>query len=161
MYTNKADQKTCKDSALLNLVDEKTKSCRRRTLLTQLGSDESLSPSPYCCCDVCGPLSVSTFKFLAPVKATRKPRRTTLRNVSPQVVSLLKARLLRQRKCLLDGNMKYKALGGSVACPIAIIDEICNRIKYIKDLQDVCVIPCLPHVFAESFFNVIKDVLHM
>ena len=120
----------------------------------------SLSPSPYCCCDVCGPLSVSTF---APVKATRKPRRTTLRNVSPQVVSLLKACLLRQRKCLLDGNMKYKALGGSVACPIATIDEICNRIKYIKDLQDVCVIPCLPHVFAESFlfFIVIKDVLHM
>ena len=67
----------------------------------------------------------------------------------------------RQRKCLLEGNMKYKALGGSVACPIATIDEICNRIKYIKDLQDVCVIPCLPHVFAESFFNVIKDVLDM
>ena len=160
VYTNKADQKTCKDSALLSVV-EKTKTCRRKTLLIQLGSDESLSPSPNTCCDVCGPLSVSTFKFLAPVKATRKKRPKTLRNDSPQVLSLLKARLLRQRRSLLDSNMKYKALGGTVACPVASINEICNRIKYIKDLQDVCAIPCLPHSFAESFFNVIIDVLHL
>ena len=130
-------------------------------MLTQLGSDESLSPSPNSCCDVCGPLSVSTFKFLAPVKAACKPRPTTLRKVTPQVLSLLRARLLRQRRYLLDSNMKYKALGGAVACPIATIDEICYRIKYIKDLQDVCAIPCLPRLFAESFFNAIKDVLHL
>ena len=108
---HKADQKTCKDIAFLSLVDEKTKTCRRRTLLTQLGSDESLSPSPNSCCNVCGPLSVSTFKFLAPVKAARKPRR----EVTPQVLSLLRARSLRQRRYLLDSNMKYKALGGAVA----------------------------------------------
>lgn len=130
-------------------------------MLTELGSDESVSPSLNTCCDVCGPLSVSTFKYLAPVKAVRKRRPTTLRNVSPQMLSFLKARLLRQRRCLLDSNMKYKALGGTVACPVSTINEICNRIKYIKDLQDVCAIPCLPRLFAESFFNVIKDVLHL
>ena len=158
MYTNKCDQKSCKDSALLSVVAEKSKTCRRKTLLTQLGSDEILSPSRNTCCDVCGPLSVSTFKFLTPTKAARKARRTTYRNVSPQVLSLLKARLLRQRRCLLDSNMKYQALG---ACPVASINEICNRINYIKDLQDVCTIPCVPRFFADSFFNIIKDVLHL
>ena len=161
MYTNETEQKSCKDSAFLKVVAEKSTTCRRKTLLNELGSDEILSSSQSACCDVCGPLSVSTFKFLAPVKATRKGQPTPLRNISRQVLSLLKARLLRQRRRLLDSNMKYKALGGTVACPIASIDKICNRIKYIKDLQDVCAVPCVPRLFAESFFNVIKDILHL
>ena len=57
--------------------------------------------------------------------------------------------------------MGYKALGGTVVCPVACINEICNRIKYIKDLRDVCNVPCVRPLFAERFYHVIKDVLHL
>ena len=147
------------DSALVGMVAEKSVACRRKALLKQLGSDEILTPSQHDCCDVCGALSVATFKFLTPARSTRKARPTPVRNVSAQMVSLLKARLLRERRRLLDSNMKYKALGGIVACPVASITEICNRVKYIKDLRDITSVPCIPHFFAESFFNIIKDTL--
>ena len=152
LFTNKSEQKSCKDSALLSVVAEKSTAYRRNNLVAQLGSNENL-PSLGGCCDVCGPQSTSTFKFLAPIRVTRKARPKPLRDVSPQVLSLMKARLLRERGRLIGSNMKYKALGGTVACPVASINEICNRIRYIKDFQYVCDIPCIPHLFAESFFK--------
>ena len=112
--------------------------CRRKALLKHLGSDEILTPSQHDCCDVCGSLSVSTFKFLTPVKSTRKSQPTPVRNVSTQMTSLLKTRLLRERRRLLDSNMKYKALGGIVACPVGSITEICKGVKYIKDACTRC-----------------------
>ena len=152
LYTNKSEQKACKDSALFDVVAERGTMCRRKALLNHSGSDEMFSFSWNTCCDVCGQLSVSTFKFLTPIKATCKARPRPLRNVSPQLLSLLKARLLRERGRLLRINTSYKALGGTVVCPVASINKVCNRIKYIKDLQDVCAVSCIPCTFAESFF---------
>ena len=74
----------------------------------------------------------------------------------------IKSTSFRECRRLLDSNTKYKALGGIVACPVASITEICNRVKYIKDVRDVSSVPCIPHFFAESFFNYICScfVLH-
>ena len=91
LLTNKSELKGCKDRCLVNFVSLK-ESCRRATLLKELGSTEIIQPSQLCC-DLCHSLP-STLTFLNPIKAKRVTRAKAVRKVSESTIEVLKRRLL-------------------------------------------------------------------
>lgn len=92
--------------------------CRRSKLLKELGDSVPSSS----CCDVC---------VLDPKKGTRAVKPKPVRKVSPQELSYIKTRLLRERRRLIESSVGFRALGGTVACPVLmkfVIELIVSRI---------------------------------
>ena len=158
ILTNKSEVKSCKDTALLKLISSK-ENCRRKLLLEGLSSDESLTTQIAHCCDACGDLPTPNLKFIRPIRARRNRKPKAVRQVPEQTMILVKNRLQVERKHLIHGSGKIKAFGGAMICPFACIEEICNRVNYIKGLQDISNISGLRDKFARVFFNVVKNIL--
>lgn len=156
LVTNKAEIKSCKDRTLTEMVETK-ENCRRRALLSGLSSTEAI-PAVQPCCDACGDLPIQALKFIRPIRAKRTPKKKPVRKASEQTIKILRNRLKVERKHIIHDSGKLKALGGAMICPIACIDEICNRMDYINSLDDILSIPGLRTQFVSRFFEVVKNI---
>lgn len=159
LLTNKAEVKACKDSILAEVVTSK-ENCRRKIILKGLNSEE-VFPFLDHCCDACGDQPTQDLKFFQPVRSRRVPKAKPVRKVSSQTIEILKGRLLVERKHMIDESGPIKALGGVFVCPLSCVTEVCNRVNYIKELDDIINIPGLRAQFATRFFNVITEVLDL
>ena len=156
LFCNRSELKHCKDTSLGDVVMAK-ENCRRSVLLKGLG-DETSHSNPLCC-DICGHLPVPTLRFFLPIKSRRKQKPKAVRNVSEDVLKVMKERLLSERKAIICNNSAFMALGGAFVCPVASIDLICQRVNFISELSDITNIPGIRSQFAEKLFNVVKDSL--
>ena len=71
----------------------------------------------------------------------------------------MRDRLLSERQATIKSNSALMALGGALVCPIACIDEICQRVNYIKELSDIANIPGIRSQFTEKLFCVVQNSL--
>ena len=126
-------------------------------LLKGLGNETHYS-SPLCC-DNCGHTPVPTLRFFQPVKASRKQKPKAIRKLSDNEIKIMIDRLLSERKDIIRNNSAFVALGGALVCPVACIDEICQRANFIKDISDITNISGMRSQFAEKLFNIVKDTL--
>lgn len=157
LLTNKAEMKACKERTLVEVVMSK-ENCRRKILLKGLNSEEVL-PRICHCCDACGHKPTEDLKFIQPIRSKRVPKVKPVRKVSDQTIDVLKSRLLVERQHMIDGSGQVKALGGAYVCPMSCVVEVCKRVDYIKELDDIINISGLRTQFATRFFDIITEVL--
>lgn len=157
LLTNKAEVKACKDKALIEVVVSK-ENCRRKILLKGLNSEEIL-PHVTHCCDACGHQPIQDLSFIVPIRSKRTPKVKPVRKVPDQTIEILKRRLLAERQHMIDGCGQVKALGGVLICPMSCVIEVCKRVDYIKELDDILNIPGLRTQFATRFFDIFTEVL--
>ena len=100
-------------------------------------------------------------KFIQPIRAKRVPKAKPLRKVPEQTVTILKNRLLVERKHIISQSNQLKVLGGVLLCPIACVEEICKRVDYISELSDLTKVPGIRLQFARKFFDILTDVLNI
>ena len=148
-------------------VCEQTENCRRSTLLRSLGSNELVDASPGTpCCDVCSVIVrtsctrsrlVDKLDIFQPITLAPKPRRRAVRSVTPTLEKRLRDRLQLERDAIVDSEIGYKMLGKYVVIPDTCIDELCKRVKFIKDRTDVLSVPGLRKQFVDRLYSVIID----
>ena len=155
IFTNSRDTRTCSDEALVDFCVSK-ENCRRRVLLTALGSSESLA-SGTSCCDVCSP-SASTSTIFHPIAVTRKPRKRAVRSVSKPLAKHLKERLLAERDAIVASDVGYRMLGKNMMLPDSCIDILCKKAKFITNRSDISTVPRLRSQFVDRICAVILDV---
>ena len=112
------------------------------------------------CCDTCTHSNpYPHFRFFDPIKLPRKEKPTQVRSVSDDVVAEVRNKLMEARLTIFRKSIGMRALGLDVVCPVSCIDEICNKANFINSVADLGFIAGLRLKFAESFFNVIVEVV--
>ena len=158
LITNRAEVKNCKDKPLVDVVSAGKGKCRRKLLLSNLSDEDSPPHVLNLCCDNCH-LPIVSLRFISPVKAPRKEKILSVKEVPQQTVEVMKLRLSAERENMIVKSSGLIALVGSRVCPKDCIDEICKRVNHIKELTDISNFSGLHSPFAEKFFNTVKDTL--
>lgn len=123
--------------------------CRRRFMLTALGSTERVTQTEPCC-DVCSSSSVPVeLHFEAHATTTsvrRNSRRTAVRKVSKDDVARLKENLKLERQAFIQEHSSFSILGTNFVCPDSAIEKICDDVKFISSIGDLNNITILPEM---------------
>lgn len=127
MLTNAKELQLCKDNALSDYCKSK-ENCRRKSLVSSLGSEGDFS-STRRCCDVCSAVPPPEFSFIAPLSVPRKPRARVVRKISSELAEALMTRLLKERDSIVSEDVGLKMLGKELVLPTATLNNLCSKGK--------------------------------
>ena len=117
---------------------EDTENCRRKKMLSFIGSTEALSRERSTCCDVCNPLEASSFVMVVtePHATIRKPRRQRVRRVaSDSQLCQLRNSLEGFRQSYLASHPSFLMLGADFVLPSAVISAIIQDIDFVSSAE--------------------------
>ena len=160
LYTN-TQARLLKDPSLTCFASEgSNENCRRKKMLTSLGSSESIVSSASCC-DICSGLCVpsSRLDFLVPMplKRSRKPK--PVRHISDGMADALKRALVCEREKVMNEFPGYKMMGSSFLLSDNTIRELCDIAKTVRSVDDLDTVVSLRPELKNRFFHVLWGIV--
>lgn len=134
--------------------------CRRKGLLTALGSSEVL-PHTSSCCDVCGssPPSRLALEHLGSTSVVRQKRRALVRRVDKELQFKLVSALVEERAAYIEQHPKYKFIGEEFVCSKSMINTIASQAQYIRSAEDLGDQLALRRDLRDRFYTVLMQCM--
>ena len=138
LYTNR-QAKQMKDVSLQCFASEgSNENCRRKAMLTSLGSRESVTTS-VSCCDICSGQSVpsSRLDVLVPIPLKRATKPKPVRHISNDMEKALRDAPVHQRDKLIDEFPGYKMYGQQFFLSQITLSENCVTQHQLLDVGKI------------------------
>lgn len=134
--------------------------CRRDGMLKAIGSKEIPDRELNNCCDVCTEVpSNLSFELLVGSAGEKRKRRVAVRVVEKELEEELRAGLLKEREKYLELHPPFKMIGADFVCPLAVINDLCSRARFIDCVDDIIEVYDIHKDFRRNLFVVLMDIL--
>ena len=140
---------------------ECSENCRRRILLSALGSPEEKQPAHIMCCDSCtsgelpAKLNIIPFSFVD----TGNQQSVRVRTVPKGIRDELYEALVTAREQVVSTNSGLRMLGPEVVCSDRVIHNLCTKAGRIKSVDDLKSFKGLRADSYDLFFNIISEIV--
>ena len=135
--------------------------CRRRTLLHNMGSSESVVGEHILCCDVCsgGIVPYCRLKLLMKRPCVGRVRkRRSCQKLTLQQYDELLSKLTKERDNICRSSAGFSYLGPDIVCPRPVINHLCKIAKSVHTIDDIKIPGLRPQLY-DNFFEIISSVL--
>ena len=159
IYTTK-EANTELNTQLVDFASNK-ENCRRRTLLHNMGSCESVIGDHVLCCDVCssGIVPYCRLRFLMKrPHVGRVRKRRCGQKLTPQQYNELLSRLTKERDIICCSSAGFSYLGPDVLCPHSVINQLCKIAQSVHTIDDIKIPGLRPQLY-DKFFEIISNIL--
>ena len=140
---------------------ECSENCRRRILLSALGSPGEKQPARVLCCDSCTPGELPAKLNILPLPSVNTGNQQSVRvhTVPKKVCDELHEALVTAREQVVTTNSGLRMLGPQVVCGDRVIHNLCKKAGRIQSVDNLKYFKGLRSDLYDLFFSVISEIV--